>query len=360
MAVTRADVAKMAGVSPAVVSYVLNPGTRPVSAAARARVEKAIETLGYRPNKIAQALRRSSTMSIGLMVPDLANPAISAIAHAIEDIAYDLGYVLFVGTVGTDATREERYLRTYVDRQVDALVILRAHDAALVAKVVGSSMPVVVIDRIEPGLGISSVAPESRESAEQIVTHLIETHGHSRIACISGPRQSTGTPADLVDGWRAALDRAGLPADESLIAYTDQISRNSGYAATNSLLDSVEPTAIFTSADVQATGSISAVRERDLLVPADVAIVSYDGTELAARAFPGLTTVGSDAQEIASVTMTRIVEKLEGRSKPSTDAEDGEPAAFDPTSDETHDIVGTRLTVRRTCGCETPRVALTL
>lgn len=127
MTVTRADVAKLAGVSPALVSYVLNPGSRPVSADARSRIEAAIRELDYRPNAIAQALRRSSTMSIGMMVPDLANPSIAALVREIEDIAYDLGYIMFVGIVGHDPEREERYVRKYVDRKVDALVVIGAH-----------------------------------------------------------------------------------------------------------------------------------------------------------------------------------------------------------------------------------------
>lgn len=366
MVVTRADVAAMAGVSPAVVSYVLNPGGRPVSVAARARVEAAIHTLGYRPNAIAQALRRSSTMSIGLMVPDLANPAIAAIAHAVENIAYELGYVLFLGTIGADPDREERYLRTYVDRQVDALILVGVHRPELVIEIAGDGLPAIVLDRVLPGLGASSVISDAFTSSASIVRHLIDVHGHRRIACITGPRRESGLAADRVAGWRHTLDAVGLPSDDSLVVYTDEVTRDSGHAAAQTVLARAAPTAIFVTADVQAVGVIGAIRELDLLVPADVAIVSWDSSELAVRAFPGLTSVGPDATQLARVTMDRLIAKL----APLPTALKTDRHAIDAASAtgvrhpqmtpltppvtrwvETHDEVPTTVTYRRSCGC---------
>lgn len=374
MVVTRADVAAMAGVSPAVVSYVLNPGGRPVSVAARARVEDAIKTLGYRPNAIAQALRRSSTMSIGLMVPDLANPAIAAVAHELEDIAYDLGYVMFLGTIGSDPAREQRYLRTYVDRQVDALILIGSHRPGLVTEIAGNGLPVIILDKVPTDLGLSSVVPDAFASSDAIVRHLIEDHGHTRIACITGPKDGTGISADRVAGWRHALDEADLSSDESLIYYADAVTRASGHTATKLMLDSAlpadsRPTAFFTSADVQAVGVIGAVRELGLFVPGDVAVVSWDASELAARAFPGLTSVGPDPAEVARLTMQRLISKLttpSSTTKPDRKTIESASAAglrhphvsaaMPPNLDrwaETHDVVATTVTYRRSCGCGT-------
>ena len=350
MVVTRADVARMAGVSPAVVSYVLNPGSRPVSRAARERVETAVRTLGYRPNAVARALRRSSTMSIGLMVPDLANPAISAVARCIEDIAYDLGYVLFLGTVGTDPAREERYLRTYVDRQVDALILIGSHRPELVTELTRNGLPILVLDRVSEGLGVSTVTPEAFESSSALVKHLIVEHGHHRIACVTGPKRRTGIAADRVAGWRHALDEAGLDSDDSMVFFGEEVTRASGHLGTGHLLDSVRPTAIFTSSDVQAVGVIGAIRERDLLVPMDIAVVSCDASELAERAFPGLTSAGADPMAVARMTMDRLMEKL----VPDRAAKSGgasESAASTSPLEETHDVVPTSVTYRRSCGC---------
>lgn len=323
-----------AGVSPAVVSYVLNPGTRPVSAAARRRIEDAIRELGYRPNAIAQALRRSSTMSIGLMVPDLAYPTVAALTRAIEDIAYDLGYVLFVGTVGDDEAREERYIRTYLDRQVDALILIGAHSPSLLPTIGSHGVPTIVLDKIPRGIGVSSITGNTVESAAAAVSHLIEVHGHTRIACVTGPARTTGTIEERVAGWRTALEQAGLPADDGLTVRADSFTRASGLTAATALLDTVKPTAFFVTTEVQAVGVISGIQTRGLQVPDDIAVISYDGSELAARAFPGLTTVDPDVTGAAELTMSRLIAKLD-KSDPS----------------ETHDVLPARLSIRGSCGC---------
>ncbi|MFP7760949.1 LacI family DNA-binding transcriptional regulator [Marisediminicola sp. LYQ85] len=336
MAVTRADVARRAGVSPAVVSYVLNPGSRPVSAAARSRIEDAIRELGYRPNAIAQALRRSSTMSLGLLVPDLANPVVASLVRAVEDIAYDLGYVLFIGTIGHDLTREKKYISTYVDRQVDALILLGAHAPDLLATIARRGTPVIVLDRVEHGRGISTITTESVESSAAGVTHLIEQHGHKRIACITGPSAAAaGIAEDRVNGWRLAMERAGLEAGDDLLYRAADFTRSSGHTAALHLLESTDLTAFFVVSDVQAVGAIGAIRERDLFVPSDIAVVSYDGTETAARAFPRLTTVDVDIDNVAEWTMKRLIEKLK---KSDTS--------------ETHDVLPAELIIRRSCGCD--------
>ncbi|MBC7725065.1 MAG: LacI family DNA-binding transcriptional regulator, partial [Burkholderiaceae bacterium] len=304
MAVTRADVARRAGVSPAVVSYVLNPGSRPVSAGARARIEQAILETGYRPNAIAQALRRSSTMSIGLMVPDLSNSSVATLVRSIEDIAYEHGYVMFVGTVGQDLARERRYLRTYVDRQVDALIMIGAHSDHLV-DIAAQHIPVVVLDPIPHGLGISSVVPEYAESSAAAVRHLIEKHGHTHIGCVTGGAGGAVHLEDRVSGWRSALTAAGLPHDDTLLRRMPGYTRSDGIAAALSLLETERPTALFVTTDTLAVGVTAALRARGVAVPADVAVISYDGTDLARDDVTSLSSVEPDLAALANTIMTR-------------------------------------------------------
>lgn len=336
MAVTRADVAKRAGVSPAVVSYVLNPGSRPVSAEARQRIEDAIRELGYRPNAVAQALRRSSTRSLGLMVPDLANPVVAVLCREIEDIAYEAGYVLFVGTVGHDERREERYVRNYVDRQVDALIAVGSHRSDVLQEMARRGVPVLVLDYVTAGEGLSSVVPETRTSSATAVRHLIEAHGHRRIACIGGPAGTTGMAEDRVNGWRDAMDAAGLATD-GLLVRAPGFTRSGGHVAGMRMLETTDATAAFVISDVQAVGAIGAAREHGLLVPKDFAFVGFDGSETAERAFPGLTAIDTSIVAVAKQTMRRLMAKLD-------------------KSDvgETHDVVPTHLVIRRSCGCDGP------
>ena len=124
--VTRSDVARLAGVSTAVVSYVVNGGPRPVSEPTAARVRDAIERLGYRPNTTARALAIGSTKSIGLVVPDSTNPFFAEYAWQIQRAATDLGYAVLITNTGFDPVVEERSVLDLCDRQIDGLLLARA------------------------------------------------------------------------------------------------------------------------------------------------------------------------------------------------------------------------------------------
>src|SRR5690606_12214742 len=116
--VTRGEVAARAGTSPAVVSYVLNDGPRAVAEATRARVLAAVEALGYRPNSIARSLRTSRTMTLGLIVPDTSNPFFGEASRAIEDAAFERGYMVVVGNAVESAQRQNSYIRAFADQRV--------------------------------------------------------------------------------------------------------------------------------------------------------------------------------------------------------------------------------------------------
>ncbi|MCU1545760.1 MAG: transcriptional regulator, LacI family [Homoserinimonas sp.] len=333
MVVTRADVARRAGVSPALVSYVLNPGSRPVSAAARARIVAAIEELDYRPNSIAQALRRSSSRTIGLLATNFLDPVVASLAHDVENLLYKHGYVTLMGSTDQDPARETEYARTYRGRNVDALLMLGLESRDAIADIAATGIPVMVLDQVAPGYGISSVSVESRAGAEAAVRHLIEVHGHSRIGCIAGLWSQDSHSESRVLGWRDALQKAGLDASDDLVVRTEH-SRVGGSRGATDLLMTSRPTAIFTTSDVKAIGALAAIRESGLFVPSDVALVSYDGSQLAPRMFPTLTSVDTFLPRVAEVAVERLLAKI---------GKNGEG--------ETHDVLPTKLVVRRSCGC---------
>ena len=333
MAVTRADVARRAGVSPALVSYVLNPGSRPVSASARARIEAAIEELGYRPNAIAQALRLSSSRSIGLVVPNLTHPIITSLAQSFETVAREHGYVMLTGCTDGFPEREAEYLRTFLSRSVDALILIStsSHDAIQAAAATG--IPVLVLDRVPVELGVSTLTMDARSGAEAAVRHLIEAHGHSRIACIASVWPLHSHVEERVDGWRAALQSAGLTVDESLLVRGETFDQDGGREAMTQILDGTDATAIFSTSDIKAIGALDALRRRKLRVPEDFAIVSFGGSMLAELAWPPLTSVDQFLPTVAATVMERLLAKMgtgEG---------------------QTHDVLPTALVIRESCGC---------
>ncbi|WP_405062581.1 LacI family transcriptional regulator [Kribbella sp. NBC_01505] len=324
--VTRNDVARYAGVSTAVVSYVVNDGPRAVSPQARERVLEAIRVLGYRPNATARALRTGSTQTFGLITPDGGNPLFAELAKAIDRAAAERGYVVLQTSADGDPETERTKVAQLLARQVSGLVLVTPAEAPDLA---GADVPVVVVNRVLPG--VSSVSPRYREGARAAVEHLA-WHGHTRIALVigePGPRSEVarGAGSERERGWREGLRAAGL-ADGPLIRV--RFSRDGGYAAGRWLAGlEVRPTAVFVSSDLQAVGVLRAVREAGLLVPEDVAVVAFDGTAEAEWCWPPLTVVRQPLERMATEVVRQLVEGPAGRTT----------------------AYPTELVIRKSCGC---------
>jgi LacI family transcriptional regulator len=304
MAVTRADVARRAGVSPAVVSYVLNPGLRPVADATRAKVEAAVAELGYRPNAIARALRSGPTKTIGLLVPDHTNPFFAELAQVVEDTVFDTGYVIMLGSTNEDTERESRYIRSLVDRQVDALVLIAPRAHPDIAQAVANGVPVVALDRVPQTAGVTTVRAHSLTGSREGVAHLIGL-GHRRIGIIAGPQDVPVADRRLA-GWAEALRAAGIEPEDTLVEHAP-FTRDGGQQAMATLIARTGCTAVFASSDVQAIGALTHARGAGLRVPEDLSVVSFDGTELARHAAPRLTAVVQPLRRIAELAAAEVV-----------------------------------------------------
>ncbi|HEX7106777.1 MAG TPA: LacI family DNA-binding transcriptional regulator [Acidothermaceae bacterium] len=326
---TRAEVASRAQVSPAVVSYVLNDGPRPVAPATRERVLKAIQELGYRPNAVARALVLRRTETIGLVVPDNSNPYFAELAKAIEDVAYSAGYAMVLGNSSNDSHRESAQLRTLSERQVDGLLFIGSSSHPDLSRLRGSGIPVVLLDRTSDDDSFPSVVVDNRAGARAGVEHLIR-HGHRRVACIGGP-EDLPAAAEREAGWRQALRthriaRAG-------VLERSPFSRAGGYAATRRLLSSDErPSAIFASSDLQGIGALRACHEAGLRVPDDVALLAFDGTQESEYTTPPLSVICQPVNEIAARSLEILL------------ADDGQQTRG-------HVVLQPTLKLRRSCGC---------
>lgn len=299
--VTRTTVAEHAGVSTAVVSYVLNNGPRPVAAETRERVLKSIAELGYQPNSVARALKIQRTLTFGLLVPDISNPYFAELSKAVEDAAFSRGYALLLANSSNDPARELSQLRALRSRQADGLLVVRTGAAAPLIDEVAGGPPIVLLDRADETENYPSVVADNFGGARAGVEHLI-SHGHQRIACIAGP---SDLPAalDRERGWCAALKAAGLHAYDDVLLRT-AFSREGGYMAARQLLTRADrPTAIFASSDHQGIGVLRACYEAGLRVPEDVAVLAFDGTRQAEFTAPPLSVVRQDATTIAELAI---------------------------------------------------------
>ena len=303
------DVAEQAGVSVTTVSHVINT-SRPVSDELQTRVHSAMQALGYKPNRLARSLRQGRTYTIGMIVPDSANPFFAEVARGIEDTTFGHGYSLILCNSDGDLEKELFYADHLAEKQVDGILFIAAGVSSEHIELLHDrQIPVVVVDRNLPDVAVDAVLTDNRGGGCLATNHLIEL-GHRRIACITGPSDITPS-AERVAGYRQAMQKAGLPIDESLIL-RGSFNYENGYQAAQTLLSrSPRPTAIFASNDLMAVGVLSAANQRGLRVPEDLSVIGYDDVRLASFTVPLLTTVQQPKHEIGVLAATWLLERID-------------------------------------------------
>ncbi|MET3637746.1 LacI family DNA-binding transcriptional regulator [Curtobacterium oceanosedimentum] len=329
-AVTRADVARYAGVSTSVVSYVVHDGPRPVAAATAARVREAIRVLGYRPNASAQALRTGSSKMLGLIVPELDNPFWSELAVAVTHAAAARGYDLLIANSDGDAQQERERLRTLSARQVDGIIVTSIMTHPDLSSTTDPGIPMVLLNTFFEVPEYASIGVDALRGAREGTQHLID-HGYREIGLVMG---HTGSMELREQGWMQALRAAGLP-DGPIVRCS--FDRAGGYEAGLRMFDGgTGPRAVFVSSDLQAVGLLRALYELGLRAPDDVAVVSFDGVAEADYTNPQLTVVRQPVEAMAAAAVDRVL------------------AREDP--DDHHlDLVPAELVLGASCGCDVRR-----
>jgi LacI family transcriptional regulator len=290
---TMRDIARAAGVSLATVSYVVNGGPRPVSAHRRRLVLAAIAELGYEPRQ-----RRTGGLAIGVIVPVATNAFFSRAVAGIED-ALGAGEHALTSSSGDDPARELSLLRAMLRHRVDGLILTPCGEVpAEVERIATSGTPVVVMDRGAATTPLNGVTMDNHGSAVKATRLLIDS-GHRRIALLNGPDR-VDTARDRRRGYLDALAAAGLPVVPQYIRDVE-FGRERGATATRDLLalDS-PPEAIFSSSLILTAGMLSAVRERGLRWPDDVAIVGFGDAIWTQLMSPPLTVVAQPAEQLGA------------------------------------------------------------
>jgi LacI family transcriptional regulator len=322
-------------VSVGTVSRVLNAGR--VSPERRARVEKAIETLNYRPNALARSLRTHQSQTLGLVIPDITNPFFSELAYHVEVAAAHAGYWLIVGNAIT-AQREREYLEAVLERRVDGLILVPHRRLVDHVASIGD-VPLLVVDREIEGFDV--ISSDARGGTAACIAYLREL-GHTLIACVAGPQDVL--PArhryeQYVQSVEPLLRAAGVAVSDYVCF--GRFDYRSGFDALVTLADrSPRPTAVVTSSDQQAIGALRACANLGLRVPGDMSIVGFDDISLAELVQPRLTTVHQDIESMAQRAVQRVLERLATpRDLPHT------PRA---------DVLPTTLVIRDSCGPPSP------
>ncbi|MFZ0215345.1 MAG: LacI family DNA-binding transcriptional regulator [Candidatus Dormiibacterota bacterium] len=314
---TQADVARLAGVSQALVSQVLNNATMvSVPAGTKQRVLAAAERLGYVTNRAARSLRTQKSSTIAYVIPDITNPFYPEFVRGIEERADASGYDLVTYSTRNMEEKELRALDAVQQGQVDGVIGVFFHVSAQRLKpLIDRGIAVV---RFEPSprcvddFPLDCVYVNNLEAARTIVGYLVE-RGHRRIAMITG---RSGPRRDRFLGYRRGLRDHGLDADRALVRYGD-FRAGGGYEAMVDLLRARPlPTATFVNNDLMAIGALRALREAGLDVPGDMAVVGFDDIAMAALVDPGLTTIAQHPLEIGRRAAELLLARLDGDTSP--------------------------------------------
>jgi len=271
--------------------------------------------LNYRPNALARSLRQGKTNTLGLVLPDSANPFFAEISRSIEDKAFNKGYSVFLCNTELDTERELFYVDVLSKKQVDGIIFVAAGDQTdSLDFLVREGMPVVMIDRNVPNVQVDAVLPDHRLGGFLATQHLLKL-GHTRIACIAGPSSITPS-AERITGYRNALEQANIPYDEKLVIRGDYHAQSGMDITSSILMMDPRPTAVFALNDLMALGALRAAAEAGCSVPKDLAVVGYDNLELSQYTNPPLTTIAQPKKEIGVQAVNLLVERIAQKNRP--------------------------------------------
>jgi LacI family transcriptional regulator len=295
------------------VSRVINDNPR-VSIDTRKRVQASITKLGYVPNRLARSLIQRKTGALGVIVPDVANPFFTLVVRAVEDVAWRAGYHVILCDTQGDLERERGYLEDMLAFQVEGVLIAPVGDRSRphLRLLTRNNVPFVLIDRSVTGFDGDLVQGDSVAGARQLVEHLIGL-GHRRIGMITETAE-VSTARDRLQGYRQALEGAGIAFDSELVVESSAIDPNAARDATFKLLALPHrPSAIFAVNNIAVVGVVEAARERELEIPDDLALVCFDDIEHVSRLYPFLTVMAQPAETYGTIATQLLLDRLSGR-----------------------------------------------
>ncbi len=313
------SLSRQLGLSPSTVSRVLSGQAERfrISSGTRDRILAAARDSGVVIDPIARGLRTRSTMTLGLLVPDISNPFFAQLASQVEHLARARGYGVLLADAQESVEVENQSLNLMLGRRVDGLVlapVAAAPQALATVKAVG--IPCVQVDRVFADPDLPSVATANFDGARQAVELFLE-HGHRAIACIQGLPGNHAND-ERVRGFRAALQSAGLALPSGWLTGGDYTPETGGRAIDDLFAKETgaRPTAILALGNLIALGALRALRRRHLDIPRQVSLIAFDQQPWADLIDPPLTTVTQPLPEIAASAMELLFDRLKDTKAP--------------------------------------------
>lgn len=331
------DIAKIAGVSRSTVSRVVNNSPN-VEASTRKRVEKIIQSTGYRPNAAARSLASQRTNMIGLVIPRttsafFTDPYFPQLTQGVAFACNNHHLTLSLFLVGNQEDENEIIPRILRRGMLDGILIQSGNsDDKIFRRLIASQVPCLVLGRPHEDKSVNYIDVDNVTAAKRATTHLIEL-GYKRIGMITGGLRSTSA-IDRQAGFKQAMREAGREIDPCLVIEGD-FSENSGYLVMKELLP-FKPDAIFAQSDVMAIGAMRAVQEAGLEIPQDIAFVGFDDLPIVSTLPIKLTTIHQPITHFGIKAVDLLIDIIEKGTKPAKRL-----------------ILDTELVIRDTCGAKT-------
>ena len=308
--ITMSDVAREGGVSLMTVSRVVN-NKGGIRTETRQRVEEVVDRLGYRPSNLARGLATQKTGTVGLVVPDNANPYFSEVARGVEHLAYTSGYTVFLCNTEENITREFDVLRLLDEHHVDGIILCssRLEDADLY-EAIARQPATVLVNRLLQNSHAANIMIDAQLGGQLIATHLIE-NGHKKIGIIAGPRTSL-SGRDRLSSYLQTIRNSGIVQPEERIIFCSPTTQGGTTAAKQLLQKCPDLTALICFNDLVAVGALQACKQLGLTVPDDVAVTGFDDIPMSAFVTPALTTCHVHRHDLGRGAMQLLLNMMAG------------------------------------------------
>ncbi len=306
-------IAKLAGVSVATVSRVLN-NSDTVKDKNRDKVLEAIKASNYQPNLLARQLRTARSSMVLVLVSDISNPFCAEIVKGIEEQAEQNGYRILLCNSGSDINRSRSSLQLLAGKMVDGVITMDAFTTLTELTQLIGNMPWVQCAEYADAGDISCVGIDDVHASRQLVAHLVAS-GRKRIALIN--HDLSYKYAQLrQQGYQQELEQRGL--SWQAVSYASDLSYNAGKRAMEALLNAdTQPDAVFAVSDTLAAGAMAAIQAAGHRVPQDIAVAGFDGSELAEMISPPLTTIAQPSRDIGRTAFSLLLQKIDDPQSPT-------------------------------------------
>lgn len=314
MKMTIKDIANIAGVSTATVSKIINKKDSNISDATRNKVQKIIEEHFYVPNRVASSMVTKRTKTLGLVIPNIANPFFPELARGAEDMANSEGYTMILCNTDDNEEKEEMYISMLQEKMVDGIIFTSSSRRTKVSdSLTHLNVPIITVDREIKDLKVSGkIMVDNKQGAYDAVSYMIK-RGYRRIIHLTGPMTSKPTQ-DRIEGYKSALQDNDISFSEEMI-FPGDYSSDWGYKAVREALAAVKNfDGVFCGNDLIAIGAVKSLKSLQFIIPEEIGVVGFDDIYMAKMVDPELTTVKQPNYQMgykSAEMLIRMVEKRE-------------------------------------------------